>query len=101
MIVLGMANNAVYCQTFDIHTQTSYPTNPQVDMTQGPSSVAVIVETSGAVVFVSFDGTNDAGRINSDVLASITWNDYPGHRVWLKVANDPGTSINVTVQGVG
>ncbi len=96
-----MANNAVYCQTFDIHTQVAYPTNPQVDMTSGPSSIAVIVETTAAIVYVSFDGTNTAGRINSDVLASITWDGYPGHKVWLKVANDPGTSIIVTVQGVG
>jgi len=86
--------------TFDIHTTTAYPATPQVDLGTQVVDVGVVNESPATIVYVSFDGTHDAGRINPAAIRSVIW-DQPIQRVWLRVANDPGTPVDVTVMAEG
>lgn len=84
-------------------TSTSYPTDAQVSVTWEPDSLMFVVAstTSTDLIYVSFDGTADAGVLRPGITGAIAWQSKRTH-VWLRLgpaAANP-TSVDVMLSTV-
>lgn len=73
----------------DLAAVTSYPTDPQVEITEfTPTSVSVVNEHASAPVYVSFDGSTDAGLLTpGKPSAGMQWGGGAGQmKLWFKRA---------------
>lgn len=84
-------------------TSTSYPTDPQVTYGYEPDNIMIVVASSTAtdLIYVSFDGTNDAGVIRPGLTGAIAWNSKRT-AVWLRLgpAGTNPTSVDVMASTV-
>ncbi len=84
----------------NIKANVTYPATPQVTLATRPTSIAVYTRHPTALVYVSFDGTNDAGIIDPAVIAGMDW-DESFFEVYLHVDADPGVPVDVVVSSSG
>ena len=86
------------CTTHTVNS-TSYPAaaSPQVSLDWETDQITVLNESSTAsdIVYVSFDGTNNAGKLIPGIAQSLTWLFTKRQKVYLKL--DSAGSVSVTV----
>ena len=86
------------CTTHTV-ASTSYPVaaSAQVSLAWETDQITVLNESSTAsdIVFVSFDGTTNAGKLIPGIAQSLTWLFTKRQKVFLKL-NSAG-SVSVTV----
>lgn len=84
------------CTTHTV-ASTSYPSTAQVVLEWETDQITVLNESSTAsdVVFVSFDGRANAGKLIPGIAQSLTWLFTKRQKVYLKL-NSAG-SVSVTV----
>lgn len=84
-------------------TSTSYPGTAQVSYAWEPDSIMFVVASTTAtdLIYVSFDGVNDAGVLRPTLTGAIAWNSKRTS-VWLRLgpaATNP-TSVDVMASTV-
>jgi hypothetical protein len=84
-------------------TLTTYPTNPQVTQTWEPDSIMFVVASTTAadLIYVSFNGTSDAGVLRPGVTGAVAWQSKRTN-IWLRLgpaAINP-TSVDVMTSTV-
>lgn len=84
-------------------TLTSYPANAQVTYAWEPDSIMLVVASTTAtdLIYVSFDGVNDAGVLRPTLAGAVAWNSKRT-AVWLRLgpaATNP-TSVDVMASTV-
>jgi len=87
---------SAYQQTVDIAADTSYPTDPQVELPFEPKQVLFVNEDNAATLFVSFDGKEDQGKLLAG--NGVTFFQR-ARRIWLRRSGGGGTvPINVMAE---
>ena len=84
-------------------TATTYPTTAQVVQTWEPDSIMFVVASTTAtdLIYVSFDGTADAGVLRPGITGAIAWLSKRTS-IWLRLgpaATNP-TSVDVMTSTV-
>lgn len=86
------------CTTHTVNS-TSYPAlaSPQVALAWETDQITVLNESSTAadVVFVSFDGINNAGKLIPGIAQSLTWLFTKRQKVYLKLASAGSVAVTV------
>lgn len=84
------------CTTYAVNA-TTYG-NPKLTLDWETDQITVLNESSTAadVVYVSFDGTTNAGKLIPGICQSLTWLFTKRQKVYLKLASGVGP-VNVTV----
>lgn len=86
------------CTTHTVNS-TSYPAlaSPQVALAWETDQITVLNESSTAadVVYVSFDGINNAGKLIPGIAQSLTWLFTKRQNVYLKLASAGSVAVTV------
>jgi len=83
------------CTTYAVNS-TNYGT-AKMELAWETDQITVLNESSTAsdIVYVSFDGTNNAGKLIPGIAQSLTWLFTKRQKVYLKL--DSAGSVSVTV----
>lgn len=92
---------SAYQQLVDLIAAGTYPATPQVSIPFDIGSLGVVNEGTTEIVFISFDGQNDHGRLHPTYNPSAIWDRQSGTRkVWLRsTAGGAPVSANVMIEG--
>ena len=85
---------ATFSKEVDVVGAATYPATPQVLIPFTPEDVLVLVEHPTLAIYVSFDGTTDAGKLTPGICVALEWHQHVS-KVWLRVdsAASPGPII--------
>jgi len=88
-------------QTANVSGLSAYPASPQVTIPFDPTGVLIVNEHATEVVFISFDGTNNHGKLIPGTMSAVEWK-YRGRKVWIKpTSSGTASPVNVSVISEG
>jgi len=86
-------------QLFELDvTETAYATAPDISLTYYADSFMFLLDenVSGDVVYFSFDGTNDSGKVIAGLLPAVSV-DSQRKQVWLRRSSGSASTVAVSV----
>ncbi len=93
-----MSKRARKMEIVDAGGATTYPVSPQFDCVFDATLTAL--NESSAVVFVSFDGVNDHGRLTPSTASAGIAYQLPGSKLWFRTAGASPSEVQVIAEQV-